>query len=408
MQGHGEIQSDGSVKLDAGGNSLANVALLQSYVLTGHVTAVLGDYVEVNAITQVNIYSDHDSIGSSLNDWTLDADNVTTTFNIAAFQRIDPSEGNQDTASASSVFPKAWAYTEIKGDMIFLNWVVQYNFMTDNDIHIMSSTGVKSIITTGENVEFNNMSLSDFGSHYDLIIVSGNIYDGNLIQQTNVLLDNDLIGAVGGFSTSGNASISSGGNLIWNQADITNIGASDRFGVLPGEYGEAAANFKDGNWQLPDGILKDSAFAGMDGLRILYVGGSIYDLQYIKQTNVLGDSDQVALAMNTFGSEHPDSDWNITTGSNVLVNIAQIVDADSTGPTYVGNQHYSDEILIQAELVSPNDSLGGQDPDVLVNEAVAFLGDDTANPVGTDATDPGADHHHVDAPQADVMQHMLG
>ena len=44
--------------------------------------------------------------------------------------------------------------------------------------------------------------------------------------------------------------------------------------------------------------------------------------------------------------------------------------------------HYSDEILIQAELVSPNDSLGGQNPDVLVNEAVVFLGDDLAGPDG--------------------------
>jgi hypothetical protein len=408
MQGQGEIQNDGSVTLEAGGNSLTNVALLQSYWLTGHVTAVLGDYVEVNVITQVNIYSDHDSIGSSLNGWTLDADSVTEAFNIATFHRIDPAEGKQDAAPASGDFPKVWAVTEIKGDMIFLNWVEQYNFMTDNDIHIMSSTGVQSIVTTGENIEFNNMSLADFGSHYDLIVVGGNIYDGNFIQQTNVLLDNDLIGAVGNFSTSGNASISSGGNLLWNQAEITNIGASDRFETLPGQYNEAAANFNDGNWKLPESILNDSAFAGIDGLRILYVGGSIYDLQYIKQINVLGDSDQVALAMSTLGSEHPDADWDITTGSNALVNVAEIVDADSTGPTYVGNEHYSDEILIQAELVSPNDSLGGQDPDVLVNEAVAFLGDDTANPVGTDTTDPGADHHLVDAPQADVMQHMLG
>ena len=141
-------------------------------------------------------------------------------------------------------------------------------------------------------------------------------------------------------------------------------------------------------------------------MRVLYVGGSILDLKYVKQTNILGDSDQVALAMEQVGSGHPEADWEIETGSNALVNVAVIVDVDSMGKTYVGGDHYSDEILIQAELVSPNDSLGGQNPDVLVNEAVAFLGDDLAGPDGGEPTDIGASHH-VDAPQADVMQTVL-
>ena len=95
--------------------------------------------------------------------------------------------------------------TEIKGDMIFLNWVEQLNFMTDNDIHILSSTGVKTIVTTGENTAFNDMSFTELGYHFDLIIVGGSIYDGNFIHQKNILLDDDLIGAVSGFSTTGAA-----------------------------------------------------------------------------------------------------------------------------------------------------------------------------------------------------------
>ena len=117
--------------------------------------------------------------------------------------------------------------------------------------------------------------------------------------------------------------------------------------------------------------------------------------KYVKQTNILGDSDQVALAMEQVGEAHPEADWQIETGSNVLVNVATIVDVDSTGTTYVGGDHYSDEILIQAELVSPNDSLGGQNPDVLVNEAVAFLGDDLAGPDGGEPTDVGAPHRSM-------------
>ena len=407
VPGQGPVDFEASVKVEAGGNWLTNIAMLKSHWLSGLVTAVLGDHVEVNAITQVNVWSDCDSIGSSLNGWTLDADNVSQAFNIASFQRIDPTEDSHGSANNSGIFPKGWAVTEIKGDMIFLNWVEQLNFMTDNDIHILSSTGVKTIVTTGENTEFNDMSFTELGFHFDLIIVGGSIYDGNIIQQTNILLDDDLIGAVSGFSTTGTATMSVGGNLLWNQAIIINVGGADRFESLPDSYIESAANFKNGKWQLSDDVLNDSSFAGLEGLRVLYVGGSILDLQYAKQTNILGDSDQVALAMDAVGSGHPEADWEIETGSNALVNVAVIVDVDSTGTTYVGGDHYSDEILIQAELVSPNDSLGGQNPDVLVNEAVAFLGDDLAGPDGGEPTDIGASHH-VDAPQADVMQTMLG
>src|SRR5262245_36683413 len=67
--GQGEVATEASVTLEAGGNTLSNTASLKSYWLEGHVTAVVGKHVVVNAITQVNVVSDHDSIGSSLNDW---------------------------------------------------------------------------------------------------------------------------------------------------------------------------------------------------------------------------------------------------------------------------------------------------------------------------------------------------
>ena len=404
VAGQGAFAIEASVEVEAGGNTLANIALLKSHWLSGLVTAVLGDYVEVNAITQANVWSDCDSIGSSLNGWTLNADKVTEAFNIASFKRIDMTDSASPVADDAG-FPKGWAVTEIKGDMIFLNWFEQLNFMIDNDIHILSSTGVKTIVTTGENIALNNMSFTELGYHFDLIIIGGSIYDGNFINQKNILLDDDLIGAVSGFSANGSALMSTGGNLLWNQATIINVGGADRFEGLPNHYLEAAANFKNGVWQLSDDVLHDNTFAGIEGLRVLDVGGSILDLKYVDQKNILGDSDQVALAMEKAGDAHPEADWKVETGSNVLVNIATIVDVDSTGTTYVGGDHYSDEILIQAELVSPNDSLGGQNPDVLVNEAVAFLGDDLAGPDGGEPTDVGAPQ--IDAPHADVMQTML-
>ena len=85
VPGQGPVDFEASVKVEAGGNWLTNIAMLKSHWLSGLVTAVLGDHVEVNAITQLNVWSDCDSIGSSLNGWTLDADNVSQAFNIAVF-----------------------------------------------------------------------------------------------------------------------------------------------------------------------------------------------------------------------------------------------------------------------------------------------------------------------------------
>jgi hypothetical protein len=219
----------------------------------------------------------------------------------------------------------------------------------------------------------------------------------------NVLLDDDLVGAIKGFQTNGDGTLSTSGNLLWNQATIVNIGGADRFEAMPAHYREAAANLKAGDNDLPSGVFGDDAFAGLGGLRVLYVSGDILDLQYIQQANILGDADQVALAMNSIGESYPDAEWSISTGSNALVNTAGILDLDATGKTYVGGDQYSDEILIQAELVSSDPNLGAQNPDVLVNEAVAFLGDDVAGP---DDDAPSTPIAH-DAPHVDVMQTML-
>lgn len=402
VDGFGAVDIEASVTLEAGSNLLVNSAVLTNKWLAGPVIAVAGNHVELNAIVQINVWNDSDLVSASVGGWTLDGGQTTQAFNIAMFSRIDPGT-NAPASGSDDGFPQYWAVTRIDGDLILMNWIQQFSFMMDNDVHVLSSTGVKSMVTTGDNTMLNNVSLTELGFYFDLIIVGGNIYDCNFIYQMNVLLDNDLVGAVKGFQTTGDGAISTSGNLLWNQAGIVNIGGADRFETMPAHYREAAANLKAGSNDLPSGIFGDDAFAGLVGLRVLYVSGDILDLQYIQQTNILGDADQVALAMNRVGQNFPDAEWSISTGSNALVNTAAILDLDATGKTYVGGDRYSDEILIQAELVSTDSKLGAQNPDVLVNEAVAFLGDDIAGP---DDNGPSTPLVH-DAPHVDVMQTML-
>jgi hypothetical protein len=129
-------------------------------------------------------------------------------------------------------------------------------------------------------------------------------------------------------------------------------------------------------------VLNDEAFLGLAGLRVLYISGSIYDLQYIQQTNILGDADQVAAAMHAVNAT-PDANWSVTTGSNALVNQAQIIDVGPGGTTYYGGDQYSDELLVQTDIIRTDNGVDVESPDQLVNEAVAFLSDDMLTPEQT-------------------------
>jgi len=407
MDGWGDGTANPSVEISTGGNTVINNAVVVNEWVSAEVVAVMGDHFSVNAIVQINASCDADSIGAAVGGWPFDPGGQDQSFNIAMFKHIDPSAGEVDAPSeAPPSFPAYYVVTEISGDLIMMNWINQYAFITDNDVCIASSSGVQSVVSTGDNVAFNGVSLNELGNYYDLIIIGGNIYDASIIHQLNLLIDNDMIGAVDGFSTSGEGSASTTGNLLWNQASIINVGNGNDDEHLPGYYKKAADNLASGNDELPNAVLHDSAFDGIGVLRVLYISGDVYNLQYIKQTTVVGDSDQVALAMNQM-TANPDTEWTITTGGNQLVNDATIVDVDGYSKIYVGGDSYSDEILIQANLVSSDPDLGEQNPDILVTEAVAFLddgGDDTGDAALANPIVP----QPADSASADVMQHMLG
>ncbi|PDT79993.1 type I secretion protein [Sinorhizobium sp. BJ1] len=402
--GQGQIGVEASVELEAGGNTLINSVELTNNWLQSHVLAVEGDHVELNAIIQTNIVSDNDLVSPALNGWNLDPGKATEAFNIAMFKHLDP-EADKAEQAGTGGFPKAWAITEIKGDLLIMNWLEQFTLMTDEDTAILASAGSTASIITGDNTAINNVSLAELGHYYDLIFVGGSVYDANIIQQTNILLDNDLVGAVEGFGTSGKGSVSTDGNLLWNEARIVEAGGATAVKPMPESYLDAFGDLASGKKSLPDDVLQDGAFAGMNGLRVLYISGDLVNLNYVKQTNILGDSDQVALAMSKLAADW-DADWTISTGSNALVNYAGIVDVDAGQTIYTGGTAYSDEILIQAELIRTEPYLGGQDPDALVSEAVAFLGEDMMAP-DPGPQSPGHAPHPLDTANSDPMHSML-
>lgn len=127
--------------------------------------------------------------------------------------------------------------------------------------------------------------------------------------------------------------------------------------------------------------------------------------QIIEQLNILGDADQVDLlaarAMENAG------DVSVVTGSNVLVNSAQIAEYGVDATIHTRGGVYSDALIHQAELVDTGapHSAGG-----LASEAVVFLADGMTGPL----TGPPADMDDLAAHSAppdiipvDPMQTVL-
>lgn len=381
----GVLAVDVSVEVHTGGNTLVNDVVLQNFWTGGAITLVAGDHVDLNAIVQINALWDKDAITAAVNSASAEAA-TNELFNIATFEHLDGADDGGSGAGDSPVYPSFWAVTEVKGDLMIVNWLEQITFMSDDDVGILSASGVTTRVTAGDNFSVNDVSLFELGFRYDVIIVGGSVFDANIIHQMNVLFDNDVVGAVANFETAGEGSLSSSGNLLWNQARIATVGDADRFESLTQGQAETIASCAEGDAAISSDLLSDPAYAGLQGLRVLYISGDLINLQYIRQTNILGDSDQIALAMDAI-APNLDADWTIETGSNALLNSATIIDLDSVGKTYVGGQQYSQETLFQAELISSQPDFGNPNADALINEAVLFLDDSML----------GSDEHSDDA-----------
>lgn len=386
-------QTPTTMHISSGANVSWNEALIVSAGASPAILAIRGDYHRIDAIYQTNVVHDMDSV-----DGNWPAQNLVSGGNVlqnsAGFKNT---EYAADTSSAAAPktgnFPQNWNVTTVSGDMIFMDWVQQYNFTSDNDTQILTTTGTNTYISSGLNLGLNSFSFADLGKYYDVIIVGGSVYDGNFISQTNVLLDSDNLNVLGESSAvKGNAA--TGDNVVWNEALIENVGATNWTQGLPSHYRDAADNLADGNKAMPSGFSSDSALEGFGNLKVLYVAGDIYDVHYINQVNVVGDADDLAIYESSL-LKAQDSVWQVSTGQNTLVNKATILDYDSVGDTaYVGGQIYSEAVLVQADFLEGSADRVTVRGDALANEVLAFLHDQT------DLSDR-LDHHPAVAAMSD-------
>jgi hypothetical protein len=388
---------DNSITVATGHNLLANQATIIDAGLAPAIVAVLGDHFHLDLISQANSYLDNDQVDAGFPAGSTGG--ATASFNAATFSANTLDALGKAAAAHPEAMPLNWTVSIVEGDLVFLEWVSQYTFASDNDLVVMTATGSTTNVQTGDNGTLNDLSFAHLGLYYDIVIIGGNLYDANLICQTNVLYDNDTLQMLVDAQLSGSSSGS--GNLLWNQASIATYGPQDPTGATPDHYSGAAAALDRGELGMPDGFSGDPALTGLEHLRVLYVTGSVYDLRYIEQTNVLTDADHVAVyAQNA--EALAGSEWTVSTGQNALTNIATIVDYASASDTfYVGGGSYSDAVLIQADLMDA----GASGQPGLPNEIVAFLEQEPALHVTPDFYH--APISHADAAPVDVMQSVL-
>ncbi|MGZ2382666.1 hypothetical protein ACVIDN_004029 [Rhizobium brockwellii] len=396
--------------MTAGANLLVSVASVINTGVIASVTAVMGNYHQIDAISQAFVYSDNDDIASTLHSSGHSAEDAgTVAKNIALFEHSTfEASSHADTDVAEPTFPTSWRVSVIDGDVSFVQWIEQYHFVSDNDTMTVTTSGSEATVLTGGNTSINVSSFFGMGMQYDLVIIGGNVLDINSITQISLLYDNDWVRAEDG--TDPGADIQTGNNLLWNFASIHNVGTDSPFAAMPDYIVETQKAIEDRDPNMPEGLSFDVNFQGYAGLNVLYITGNLYDMTIIKQVSILGDSDDVTQAASTILDNNPDATVTIDTGNNAVINIAEIVDYDSFGQTtYLAGQLYSDAILIQGGLVEHDTTQPQPADDSLANEVIAFLDND--DPGGSDSADgvinAGHDFSWSSAHPADVMQAMV-
>ena len=359
-----------------GGNDSLNAALIVDLTESGRSMIVMGDYFKTNAVFQTNSMIDHGQVSMTGGKDTplLAGDNVTD--NIADFVQ---QAGIYDGLPAGFAGPH-WKVDVVDGNYYDINAVVQFNYLSDNDVIVQKSSDTHYEIYAGQNEQGNFAEVFTGNIHYDLIIVAGAYHGMNVIFQNNILLNQDEIKMItGGMEVA--QSVLTGQNELTNTATIENFG-DDNFKEVDDNVSGIVTAVGNGVTSL-DPIYGTYLDGSGGTFNVLYVKGDYYDLNAIWQTNVTSDADVLVQLMDTpsagaaayFGEAEGEETQSANTGQNLLTNDATIVDVGATN-TYVNGEIYGDTILVQANLVptEPDHALS-QDTNALVPELIAFVND---------------------------------
>jgi hypothetical protein len=394
----GDYHNSSVETVSVGSDITANQALLANFEGATISLAVQGNYYFTQEIVQTNVFQESDhftgSTASSAN-ISMAANSIT---NIADIQDQAPTLTSGGTVTTATGFN--WSVTVLNGSLEDIHSLVQTNYLTNNNVVFETTMTGDSQIVAGSNTLVNSAQFENLTTNYDLIIVEGNYHQDDLISQTNVVLDSNLVGLSGDGTAA--QSVSAGGNTLDNDATIV-----DSANTTPQPMTASALtvvqSLENQNGSLNVAAI-EKAFPDLVGnVNVLVVTGDYYDVNYVSQTNIISNANTVM--MNGSQGTLASASQNVQTGHDLAVNAAEIFDAGSATSPYLQGNYYHDLILIQSNIVTDGTRITGHDPTQLAPELVAFTGTGEAAPTTSPvATTPTVDlQHHAH----DVMAGML-
>ncbi|MBK5928096.1 hypothetical protein [Rhodobaculum claviforme] len=351
-----------------GANTLVNEAVISQSWIDAPVIAVAGDAIRLDLVSQVILrHATSDAAPAQGMGMGMGMAAPSRAINAVEID-IRDAPAPITASTAGGVFPQSWSVTRVEGDLIAVNHVQQFAFVSDFDRVEVTVTAAASYLGTGENTVLNTAVLRELGFHYDLILVGGDMITLNQIHQTNVLLDADT---VAGAHHPG-VTITAGDNLQYNRAEITQVGR-DEMVAMRDTFQSALADMAGGGRDIGPDLARDALFEGRSALKVLQVEGDLIKANIIEQHAYLGDSDQIGLMLEDFlASGQP---VEVITGSNAQLNAARLTDFGLDSTVMVAGTAYSDALIHQAQLIDPEAPPTGVGLVPLANEAVAFLAD---------------------------------
>ena len=421
---------DGHV-IVAGANTQLNETQVASSWLDADVIAVQGDVYEVDAISQVNVLAGADVVNGELAEATSTALNIVEIVETSsnAPEEVEEDETadvatGPETVEEEAAEPDPLPYAGLPADSVVvrvdadvtqINWTVQESYLNDHDTAVVTIGASVTYIGLGENDAFNEAFLTESGFNYDLILVSGDMIDINMITQTNILLDGGTI------DTSALVDVISGDNVQVNLAQLNTVGI-DTHTELEEPFEQSIVNLADGAEDVTSAVESSDLFEGTELLRVLYIEGDLTTVNVVVQNNVLGDVDQLNVAHAAIEAAQNLEDLaasitadvaaeiEVVTGSNAQANVAALNDFGVDSTVMAGGEVYSDALLHQADLIDMDAVPTGVELTGLTNEAVAFLADDLVADLSTLGDDiiASTNASMTDMPgTADIMQLAL-
>lgn len=354
-----------------GSNILGNEVRILDLNVQHSALIVGGDVFETDAVVQRNVLHDHDLIeilggeilGGAGGTPAVGANRASNTASVI--------ETELPTITGTRGGATEWSVTYIDDDFLDIRSISQTNWIRDDDITAQTVTSSHDRIVVGSNTQLNLSAVMELSGRFDLIIVEGDYHRSNLIYQTNVLLDDDVASVTVDGGSAGYA-LTSGGNTLFNEATILHYG-DHTFTPLPGDLSDYATSLE--NTPFGSDLAGLIPGGGDHPISVLYIRGDFWDINAVFQTNLLADPDTAVQHLDSGTDAEPTG--TITTGGNMLGNLATIIDLGTvTEAQFLAGQHYTQTLLIQANLVSEAADIRENDPRALVNEVIAFIDHD--------------------------------